>query len=235
MIKDMFLNLIYPRRCPVCDNVMAQGAGFTCETHDKLPYAGYPACLKCGKEIADSSQEYCYDCKTHARHFTRGFPVFNYTEPIKSSVLSIKYKDRREYCDFYAEEMKKKLLPYLEFIRLDAIIPVPMHKKKKKERGFNQTEILSVKLGQKLRLPVYTDILLRDRMTTPQKSLNHIERANNIKNAIRLQRVPYGIEHILLVDDIYTTGITIDTCSSLLISAGVKNVYFTTICIGNGF
>ncbi|MGN0396123.1 MAG: ComF family protein [Coprococcus sp.] len=234
MIKEIFINLFYPRRCPLCDRVMGQDEGMLCEAHKVLPYVRYPGCLKCGKELEDDSQEYCQDCRLHPRHFIRGFPVFNYREPVKSSVLAIKYHNKREYCDFYADEMAKKILPYMTQIKPDVIIPVPMYKRKQKERGFNQAELLAVKLGAKLKLPVYTDVLTRERMTTPQKTLDNLERANNIKNAIRIKPLPNNIKNVLIVDDIYTTGATMETCTLKLLEAGAENIYFTTVCIGKG-
>lgn len=234
MIKEIFVDLLYPRRCPVCDEVIAQGAGLLCGSHKELPYVKMPCCMRCGKELENDYQEYCHDCFVHERHFIRGFPVFNYIEPIKSSVLSIKYNNKREYCDFYSREMAKKLMPYMEMLRPDAIIPVPMYKDKRKERGFNQAEVLAKKLGKILGIAVYSDILMRERETKPQKELDNLERANNIKNAIRINKIPDDLKNVIMVDDIYTTGATMEACAKRLDSAGVENVYFTTVCIGKG-
>lgn len=234
MIREIFVDLLYPRRCPVCDEVIAQGTGLICKKHESLPYIKSPDCYKCGKEIDDENEEFCKDCRNTRHHFERGFPVFNYVEPIKSSVLSIKYKNKREYSDYYSAEMAKKLKQYMKYMQLDAIIPVPLYKGKRRERGYNQAELIADRLSKHIGVPVKSDILVRDRETTPQKELDNLERANNIKNAIRVNSIPEGVRNVLIVDDIYTTGATIDACGEKLYLAGVQNVYFSTICIGKG-
>lgn len=234
MNANAFLDLLYPRRCPVCDEVLPQGAGLICKLHRELPYVREPCCLKCGKEIDAWEQEYCEDCQTYSKRFQKGFPIFNYVEPVKSSVLAIKYKNKREYCDFYSLEMVKKIKPYMEDMKLSAIVPVPMFQKKQKVRGYNQAFVLAKRMGKLTGIPVYADMLKRTSSTIPQKELNNIERANNIRQSIVIGPIPQGCKNILLVDDIYTTGITIEVCTELLLKAGIGQVYFSTICIGKG-
>lgn len=234
MNVSTFLDLLYPRRCPVCDEVLPQGADFICNHHTELPYVKEPCCMKCGKEIEAWDREYCDDCQTYSKNFQKGFPIFNYLDPIKSSVLNIKYKNKREYCDFYGMEIVKKIKPYMQLMKLSGIIPVPMYQKKQKERGYNQAFVLAKRVGKLTGLPVYADLLKRTEPTIPQKELNNIERANNIRQSIVIGTIPQGCKNILLVDDIYTTGITIEVCTELLLKAGIEQVYFTTICIGKG-
>lgn len=231
---DAILDLLYPRRCPVCDAVLPQGAGLVCKNHKKLPYVTAPCCLKCGKEVETWEQEYCQDCQKYSKKFQKGFPVFNYIEPIKSSVLAIKYKNKREYCDFYGEEIVKKIKPILERRGLSGIVPVPMYKSKQRKRGFNQAQVLAKRVGDLTGIPVYHNLLQRFENTTPQKDLNPTERANNIRRSMTACNLPTGCRQVLLIDDIYTTGITIEACTELLLNAGVEQVYFATICIGKG-
>lgn len=231
---DSFTDLVYPRRCAVCDRVMPQGSGLVCHFHDKLPYVTPPCCLKCGKEVEDENQEYCSDCARHVRTFVRAYPVFNYIEPVKTSVQAVKYHNKREYCDFYAEAMAEKLRPELSYMKLDAIVPVPIHIKKRKSRGYNQAEVLAKKLGHILDIQVHSDMLQRISDTRPQKELDDIDRANNIKQAMAIGRTYPECKNVLLVDDIYTTGVTAQVCTELLYKAGVEKVYVAIICIGKG-
>lgn len=234
MNANAFLDLLYPRRCPVCDGILPQGFGLVCKIHNELPYVKEPCCMKCGKEIDAWDQEYCEDCQKYSKNFQKGFPVFNYVDPIKQSVLNIKYKNRREYCDFYSMEVVKKITPYLNDMALSGIVPVPMFQKKQKTRGYNQAFVLAKNIGKLTGLPVYDSLLKRTELTTPQKELNNIERANNIRRSITIGSLPQACKNVLLVDDIYTTGITIEVCTELLLKAGIEQVYFTTICIGKG-
>ena len=195
MIKDICMDLLYPRRCALCDAVVPFGGGLICGKHKALPYVTGPLCMKCGKEVDTEEQELCYDCERHVRNFDRGFPVFNYEEPVKASVLAIKYQNKREY---------------------------------------NQAQILADKVSKLLGLPVLDDILIRKEYTSPQKTLDNIQRANNIKESMTIGRLYPGHNNILLIDDIYTTGVTIDVCAGLLRKAGAQHVYYSTVCVGKG-
>ena len=201
MIKDICMDLLYPRRCALCDAVVPFGGGLICGKHKALPYVTGPLCMKCGKEVDTEEQELCYDCERHVRNFDRGFPVFNYEEPVKASVLAIKYHNKREYCDFYGREMAEKVRPYVGRYRMDGIA---------------------------------YDILIRKEYTSPQKTLDNIQRANNIKESMTIGRLYPGHNNILLIDDIYTTGVTIDVCAGLLRKAGAQHVYYSTVCVGKG-
>lgn len=111
---------------------------------------------------------------------------------------------------------------------------VPVHKKKRRQRGYNQALELAKVLAKELELPLCPDMLVRNRYTAPQKELNNLERANNIKMSMSVGRIYTQYKNILIVDDIYTTGVTIDVCASLLKSAGARNIYYSSVCVGKG-
>lgn len=235
LITEMFTDLLYPRRCAICDKVVPFGRELICRSHrDNLPYVEGPVCLRCGKEIESPDTEYCMDCAKHDRSFDRGFPVFNYEEPVKSGVLAIKYHNRREFCDFYGMEIVKKVRPYVKRYGIDGIAYVPVHRKKLRSRGYNQAYLLAQRAAKELGLPVLKDMLLRREYTSPQKNLDNIERANNIKKSMSVGTLYPGHSNILLIDDIYTTGVTINVCAGLLKEAGAQHVYYSTVCIGKG-
>lgn len=235
MIGELLTDMLYPRRCAVCDRIVPFGGELICREHTgKLPYVTEPACLRCGKEVESESLEYCMDCERHSRSFDRGFPVFNYEEPVKSSVLAIKYHGKQEYCDFYGRELGKKLAPYVFRYDIDGIAYVPVHRRKLKERGYNQAYLLAKSASKELKLPVLTDMLVRKEYTSPQKLLDNLERANNIKMSMDIGKLYEGHKNILLIDDIYTTGVTVNVCSDILRKAGAEHVYVATVCIGKG-
>ena len=233
-VYDSVMDLIFPRRCAVCDEVIPYGGGYVCGSHTDLPYVKAPVCMKCGKEIDSEEREFCLDCEKHFRNFERGFPVFNYLEPFKASVLAIKYHGKREYCDFYGRIMAEKVRPYIKRYGIDAVTCVPVHRKKRRQRGYNQALELAKVLAKELELPLCPDMLVRNRYTAPQKELNNLERANNIKMSMSVGRIYSQYRNILIVDDIYTTGATIDVCASLLKSAGARNIYYSSVCVGKG-
>lgn len=194
-----------------------------------------PSCLKCGKPVAKEEQEYCYDCLKYPRSFVHNYPVFLYDEGIRSSMSGFKFQNRREFADFYVQEAVQKYGDVLRSLNLDGIIPVPVHWKKRRQRGYNQAEILAVKLSRKLEIPCYPNYLKRVTNTLPQKDLNDKERVKNLENAFELGKRNQDLLRILLVDDIYTTGTTMEICTKVLMkNAGAQFVYGLSICIGQG-
>ena len=237
-LVHMLINSIYPPACPVCAgpapviNGKRQRICTACRS--RLKYIQEPYCLKCGKEIDDTSKEYCYDCM-HCDHvYDFGRAVFSYTEGIKTSIYRYKYKNKREYAAFYAEEMASMWGRDIKKWEADAIIPVPLHEKKYRIRGYNQAQLIAMHLGKILNIPVDNNLLVRVRNTTPMKELNDSERINNLENAFAITENHIKYNKIIIVDDIYTTGSTIDECARILKHYGAQKVFFVCICAGIG-
>ena len=226
------MDLLYPPRCPICDKVVLPGEGICAACRKKIRPAAEPACMKCGKPLVDSRQEYCADCRRKKHAFVQGKALWVYEKEVKKSIYRFKYQDRREYAKVYAQEMAARYEKYMKDRRIEAIIPIPLHKKRKRKRGYNQAELLAGELGDILGLPVYTDVLVRVRDTKPQKTLDDAERKNNLKEAFKTTKNIVQLNYILVVDDIYTTGSTLDAAASALAKAGVAEVY--TCCVGIG-
>lgn len=189
------------------------------------------------------------DCVRHRRSFDGGISLFLYgrrnLRPVKGkkagyekhsmgeSILRFKYHNCREYADYYIEELLNVYGSRLRGLRPDVMIPVPVHPARYRMRGYNQAEILARKLGEKLDIEVCNDLLIRVKKTRPQKELNDEERLRNLREAFVLSReVPRRYETVLLMDDIYTTGSTMEACSRRLKEAGVRRVFCVSICSG---
>ena len=108
---------------------------------------------------------------------------------------------------------------------IDVLVPVPVHRHKLKNRGYNQAQILAEVVGRHLAIPVCTDMLLRLEDTRPQKELDNLQRANNMKNAFGAGNSHRNYRRIMIIDDIYTTGATMDTCARILMEMGAEAVY----------
>ena len=134
----------------------------------------------------------------------------------------------------FAREMAVYYGKWISSKKIEAIIPVPLHPSKKRKRGFNQAEILARELSEQTGIPVYTDVLFRIRKTSPQKMLGPGERKANLKGAFAVSAKWKACRNVLLIDDIYTTGSTIERCAGMLKKAGTENVWFLTISIGQG-
>lgn len=197
-----------------------------------------PKCKKCNKPISSAEIEYCYDCSMKKFHYVRGYSVWLYDAVMKRSIIDFKYKGRKEYTGYYVGEMIRHLGYEIREICPDVIIPIPVHPSRKRQRGYNQAELLACELGRRMHLLTRTDILVRVVKTRPQKELNNVERMKNLERAfcVRQTEEDYSKFHrVLLIDDIYTTGSTIEACAKALKRAGMGNVYFITLCIGQGF
>lgn len=230
-----FLDLLYPRRCPVCSRIVLPRGRLICPgCMEKLAWVRRPVCKCCGKEVVSDTVEYCYDCTKHDRSFHFGMALINYNEIAGRSMARIKYHGCREYLDFYAEAMLRRFAPAISRLSPDCIIPIPVHPSRLKKRGFNQAEELAARIARKTGIPLENGFLKRIKKTLPQKSLDPAARLKNLEQAFDCARLPPGIHTVLLIDDIYTTGSTMEACARALKSAGAEKVAFAVICIGSG-
>lgn len=195
-------------------------------------------CKKCNKPISSKEMEYCYDCSVKEFHYVRGYSVWLYDAVMKRSIIEFKYKGRKEYTQYYVEEMIRHLGSEIKEICPDVIIPIPVHPSRRRQRGYNQAELLANELGNKMHFQTRSDILIRVIKTRPQKELSNVERMKNLERAFCVRRTGEDFSKfhkVLLIDDIYTTGSTIEACAKVLKRAGMGKVYFITLCIGQGF
>lgn len=192
-----------------------------------------PRCKKCGKPIRQKEVEFCYDCEREDLCYEQGRSLWIHKMPVSSSIYAFKYKNRRVYGEVYGREMAKMFRKIIRLWEIDVIVPVPLHRKKQKKRGYNQAEILAKEIGFRVGIPVDTTLIKRKKNTVPQKEFTRKERKKNLKNAFEVTGKVEG-KRVLIIDDIYTTGSTIDSISILLKKAGAEKTYFLTISIGQG-
>ncbi|MBQ7796375.1 MAG: ComF family protein [Lachnospiraceae bacterium] len=235
MQKHTILNILFPRRCPVCGEIVRPAGSLICPScFRELSFVKSPVCKKCGKEIVDETMEYCEDCMSHRHAFDYGVALLNYDEAARKSMAQIKYNNKREYLDFYGAAMAARYEKTIRRMQVDAIVPIPVHSSRRRKRGFNQAELLAEILAERLNIPMEPELLIRTRKTLPQKELSAMDRLKNLSGAFRAGKIPEGIKSVLLVDDIYTTGSTIEACARVLRTAGVEKIYFAVICMTGG-
>lgn len=194
-----------------------------------------PACMRCGKQLEDEMEEFCHDCTVKYFEYERGVAGFSYSKAMKRSMYAFKYNNRREYAGFYSKVICEKYNKVIRNWNADVLIPVPLHRARHIKRGYNQAEIVADAIGKKLGIRVDTKTLIRCKNTKPQKALTDTERNNNIENAFQISSNGIKYKKVILVDDIYTTGTTINECTRVLKRNGIEKVYFVSVCIGNGF
>lgn len=234
------LHMLYPKRCPICDRVLytaflSQEYPICERCRGRLEYAAEPVCKKCGKPLTDERVEFCRDCIRHEHSFVQGKALWVYRGCVKESIYRLKYGNRREYGIAYAQELVKHYEKWIRRKGIQVIIPIPLHKRRRRQRGYNQAEIIAREMGRILDIPVCSGILLRCVHTRPQKELNDKERKNNLKKAFKITENNVQLNHILLVDDIYTTGSTMDGAAEALHAAGASEIYAVSVSIGRGY
>lgn len=228
----------------------------------KLYYVSKHSCMRCGRPIENTSYELCYPCNldkdfillnqtnNSTKQFVSNFPyarqnplteqldfqgkaLFLYKGSIKISLYRFKYSNKREYAKFFAKEATRLYGEWIRQHRIDFIVPIPMYKKKQRKRGYNQAESFAKELSILLQIPVDTHLVERIKDTVPLKNLNKQERKNNLKNAFQTSKsiVQYK-QRILIVDDIYTTGSTMQAVTTCLKEAGAEKIFILSIAIG---
>lgn len=232
-ITKKILKMLYPDTCVFCGEICESGICESCR--QKVKEIQEPLCKKCGKPIQSEEAEFCYDCQNTEFHYEQGRSLWLHEKPAANAIYAFKYKNRRVYGEVFAKEMAKKFQALVREWEIDLIIPVPIHKKRRRKRGYNQAEILAKELGRIWGIPVDCSLVVRNKETAPQKELGQGNRKRNLRKAFSLTRSISEDRTILIVDDIYTTGSTINSMAQLLKKEGNEKIYFLTISIGQGF
>ena len=239
-VTEGLLNLIFPLNCRICKKPIRESKGYSiCEDcFQTIELIAKPYCVKCNKPLSLSPdweglevELWCVDCKN--KHFSFEFSrsVGKYSGVLKEAIHLFKYQGEKKL----AKPLGNLLINYLKenpkFRELiDLIIPVPLHKDNLKERGFNQSVLLGEIIGNYFSIPVKEGVLIKKRLTPSQVNLSKKEREKNMREAFLVQR-PQEVKekNILILDDIFTTGSTVEGCARELKKAKAKNVYILTL------
>lgn len=235
---DRLLNLIYPRRCILCDEVIRKGQMISkgelsfsiniCENCvKKLKFSKEPGCIRCGRHVSEFTT-FCPDCAQRKHEFISGKFPLGY-ECIAKSVYRFKYNNRPSFAVDYARLIYLWYKDWIEYINPDAFIPVPLHRKRMNKRGYNQAEELSRELTKLTKIPTYANCVKRVKNTVPQKIFDRKHRQINVKKAFIVAKNDVKLKTVVVVDDIFTTGSTIDAVSRELKQHGTEGIYFITI------
>ena len=287
-VFDGVRELVYPRRCPVCDRPVNPAGALICPECEKLlKRTEGPVCRRCGKPLRSPlsvPMHLCHDCRMHPHVYERGCAVFTY-HSVAGSLFRFKYKGRQEYGAYFGRCMAEKLaefaagpgsriyresfagmpsdgkstagqnmagqnmarqnmarqnsakkispqIPVRGSARPDFLVPVPVSEDRLRKRGYNQALILAREISRLTGIPVREDVLGRVTDTLPMKNMTPEERQNNLKRAFQSFGNDVSLNSIMLIDDIYTTGATIDACAHALSQKGAERVFFMSLAIG---
>lgn len=229
------LHVMFPTACAECQEPLWDDpVPFFCRPCWGMlkPIPG-PVCPRCGRPFASSialqhsPTHQCGACRTRPLALTQAWSLFPYQPPLKEAITLFKYRGKLTLGKPLARAMIEAL-PALP--ALDVIIPVPLHPQRLREREYNQSLLLANRLSRQTGIPLLLACLLRIRPTVPQTSLSKKERLTNLRGAFSVPR-PAHIQgkRILLVDDVFTTGTTLNECAKTLRRAGSSHVYGLTL------
>lgn len=223
-----FRDVIFPESCICCGAGLKRNNGISfcqiCLQHVSLIQE--PFCTTCGKPFDRSAGEshLCSFCLKKRWFFTRARAVVCYQGPVAAAVKTFKYKGRMYGLETFAA-LTRQFYMYHPQPEPDMILPVPLHPRRLRKRGFNQSLVLCRKLFSKSKTKINPLVLKRPHWTRPQTGLNGAERRRNVRNAFRVKN-PEQItnKRILLVDDVFTTGSTVNECARILLKSKADEV-----------
>lgn len=219
-------NVFFPIKCGYCDEITENGS-YICDTCNKRVELEElkNRCKFCGTKLFDKSR-ICRKCAEEKKYYDEFIYFSDYEDVLKNKMLAYKFNDKKYLKDFFAQELAKCLYD----VQADYIIGVPVTKKRLGERGYNQTNLIAKELSKILGIEYISNMLVKIRDTEHQSKLTKTERKFNIKNCFEVADI-YDVSNkkILLIDDIFTTGATVNECSRILKKAGAKKVIVSTI------
>lgn len=233
-IQSVF-SIFWPEVCPFCGKACRAGICDPCRKELEQLRIRDPRCMRCGKPIRYPEQEYCYDCSHNQHDYDRGYSLWLHRKPVNHSIYQFKYHNQRHFAVYYAKEMAEAFGRNVSAWAPDLIMPVPLHKRRMRKRGYNQALLLAQELGKRWNIPVDPCSMYRNKQTDPQKNLDPGKRKGNLRQAFALRDSFRPVPAVLLIDDIYTTGNTMDAAAWKLKEQGVQKVFFLTISIGQGY
>ena len=232
IFTDKIMAFLFPNTCPFCGKVSETGICDACRK--KLPFVREPYCMYCGKPIRRDEDEYCYDCGRRSHYYESGRAVWQHASMVRPAIYQFKYHNRRIYSRAFAREMVKAYGMAIRKWQIAIIIPIPLSKSRRRKRGYNQAELLAKEIGRIMEIPVDTESLIRNKNTIPQKVMDARGRRKNLQHAFVWDGPRLRGGNVLLIDDIYTTGSTIDVAAKTVKLAGAEKVHFLTVSIGQG-
>jgi ComF family protein len=227
-------DIIFPLQCLACAEIINSPANpaFCGPCREKIKFLTGSLCPGCGIPFWSSpaSSHICGNCLENKPYFTQARAVANFETIIMEAIHRFKYGRSISVGNALGFFMADFSFPDFDFAQYSLLIPVPLHIKRLRERGFNQSLLLADKLGKKHNLPVSFSLLKRQKFILTQTGLNKTEREKNIKGAfVVTDKKKVSNENIILVDDVYTTGATINECAKTLIKTGAQKVAAITL------
>jgi ComF family protein len=222
-LGERALNLLFPQWCVGCGK---EGALICSSCQSSLPRITPPLCPRCGRP--QPSGILCSSCVSWRAEIDGIRSPFRFDGVVRQAIYQLKYRNLR----IMAAPLAQLLSDYLVTnpVPGDVLVPVPLHRKRMRERGYNQSNLLARKLGKLLNLPVVADCLIRQRHALPQARTTSVEeRQSNVADAFTCRDDRLRNKRVLLIDDVSTSGATLDACAAALKASGAISVWGLTV------
>ncbi|MFI4962369.1 MAG: ComF family protein [Legionellales bacterium] len=219
-IASIAHNLRLPSICTLC-NQCHKGSLAVCAFCIALMDPLGPSCQHCAYPLPDTQHPICGSCIKNPLQFDRTFIPYRYEEPLRGLLHQFKYH-KALYLASLLSHLMLQAYPSMNPEKPQCLIPVPMHPKKLRQRGFNQSVLLAQLLAKKLHIPYDYTSCRKLINTPPQASLDKTPRQNNVRGAFHATPMPYT--HVILIDDLLTTGSTANELAGTLKKTGIKQV-----------
>ena len=228
------VDFFFPPKCPLCGESLGElPLERPCPLClSEIKFFSHPRCPRCGLGFRETpgDDHLCSGCLTEERYFTKARAIAPYEGLMAEAISRFKYQGASRLAKPLGAllgEYQDLEFPFAEF---DLILAVPLHPQRLRQRGFNQSMLLARRLSHRHSIPLDFTSLQRTRHTLPQTHLSGSERQKNIRGAFEVRR-PEVIsgKHVLLIDDVFTTGATVQECSKVLLKAGAKRVDVLTL------
>ncbi|MDD5168612.1 MAG: ComF family protein [Syntrophales bacterium] len=233
-ILEGIADILFPPRCLACSKVMHDNEpiSFCHSCKSQFKTISSPLCFACGLpfETTGGADHLCGDCIISPKTFSVARSLGRYETTLLESIHAFKYKGKSALGKVLGQIMAAHSYPGFQITEYTVIIPVPLHTRRLRERRFNQALILARTIARKYAVPLDFTSLTRHVYTQPQIALGKKERLANVRGAFRVDD-PDKIrgEKILLIDDVYTTGSTLNECARILIKSGAAEVGVLTL------
>lgn len=232
---EPLLSLVYPPHCAQCDGDVACGEHLCEPCRNRAKRIRPPFCQTCSQPFdgAIEGTFTCANCEQRKLHFDCAVAAYRSRGVVRELIHRFKYQRqfhlRHPLADWLAaglEDSRMRAHPF------DAFVPVPLHPARQREREFNQAEVLASLVGARIGVPV-ANCLIRIRYTTTQTRFDRVERMENLRNAFETRKnSDVRDKHLVLVDDVLTTGATVDECARILRKAGAASIRVITVARG---
>ncbi len=225
------LDLIFPPKCLLCGEFSRDGKSICPDCLQKMRHIRRPLCPRCGLPFdGEEIDHLCKTCLKEKIYFNIARAMGLYEGSLREAILRFKYNHKTMLLKPLGDLMAKYHYDSINLSSYDLLIPIPLHKKRLKERGFNQSLILSRQIQKRYQIPIDYLSIVKIRPTPPQVNLKFKERRANVKGSFQIKD-PERIKQkrILLIDDVFTSGATANECARVLIKGGAERVDVLTL------